>query len=414
MLAMQVDVVRSWWRTRRAMRMSAGGLAAHRERQWRELQSSLARTPAIAQYPGKLLCEYPITEICDLRTDYGLWNSLGLTDADLREMADVAERGEDTGDIVAGWSTGSGGGTRGLFVANARERADYLGQSLARLLPPAALFRRQRIALHLRAGSALYSDVESGRMAFRHVSLDQSSAEALGEIEAYAPTVLIAPPHRLIDFARQGADLPSLRHLFTGSEAISAAETDFVTNVLGLRPRSIWQATEGFLGAECAGGRLHLNDHALAIELEPVCGTSAFRPIITDLRRRSQPVVRLRGDDLVELADDGPCACGYAGRVIRPIAGRAGDLWRLGDITLTPRQVVEAVENVLGARWNWQACASPHEAILRVTPDAPAEDAARAQQALARLAPVHVRVEHTLPAWTGPKRRKVVWTHPST
>lgn len=407
---MQVDVIRSWWRTRRAMRMSESGLAAHRERQWRALQPALARTPALARYAGKPLGEYPITEIADLRADYGLWNSRGLTDAELRAMADAAERGEDTGDIVAGWSTGSGGGTRGLFVAGARERADYLGQSLARLLPPRALFRRQRIALHLRAGSALYSDVESGRMAFRHVSLNQTSADALGELEAYAPTILIAPPHRLIDFARQGADLPDLRHLYTGSEPISAAETDYVTRGLGLRPRSIWQATEGFLGAECAEGRLHLNDHALAIELDPVCGTSAFRPIITDLRRRSQPVVRLRGDDLVELVDDGPCACGYAGRVIRPIAGRAGDLWRLGDVTLTPRQVVEAVEGALGARWNWQACASQHEVILRFIPDTPAEDAAMTQHALARLVPVNVRVEHTLPAWPGAKRQKVVWT----
>ncbi len=407
---MQIDVVRSWWRTRRAMRMSAGELAAYRERQWLALQPALVRTPALAQYAGKPLGEYPITEISDLRTDYGRWNSLGLTDAELREMADAAERGEDTGDVVVGWSTGSGGGTRGLFVANARERADYLGQSLARLLPLRALLHRQRIALHLRAGSALYSDVESGRMAFRHVSLDRSSAEALRELEAYLPTILIAPPHRLIDFARQGVNLPDLRHLFTGSEPISAAETNYVTSMVGLRPRSIWQATEGFLGAECAEGRLHLNDHALAIELEPVCGISAFRPIITDLRRRSQPVIRLRGDDLVELADDGSCACGYAGRMIRPVAGRAGELWRLGDVTLTPRQVVEAVEGALDASWNWQASAGQHEAILRVTRDAPAEAAARAQQALARLVPVHVRVEHTLPAWTGPKRRKVVWT----
>ncbi|MCB2065664.1 MAG: hypothetical protein KDE15_03365 [Erythrobacter sp.] len=405
---MLAEIVASWWRTRRAMRLSTAGLARLRIRQWRALQPALAETPALAQLAGDPSAEPPITTIAELRADYGRWNCLGLTDADLRAMADAAERGEDTGAVTAGWSTGSGGGTRGLFVATPAERADYLGQSLARLLPLSALLQRQRIALHLRAGSALYADVQRGRIAFRHVPLDRGSAEAQAELEAFGPTVLIAPAHRLLAFAIAGASFPALAHLFHGSEPMSPAEHALIAAHFGMAPRGIWQATEGFIAADCAQGRLHLNDHALAIELEPVPGTPAFRPLITDLRRRSQPVVRLRGDDVVELDERGPCPCGYAGRTVLPVQGRIDDLWRFGAQVVLPRYVVETVEAVLGAGPRWQAVAMVDRVILRLAPDCDPSSAAIAAAALGQLVPVPADLAFDLPPWPGPKRRKVV------
>ncbi len=400
----------AWWRTRRAMRQSPGTLSAGRARAWAALQPAIASTPALAEFAGKPLERFPITDIADLRRDYGAWNSLGLSDAALRTMADAAEAGETTHpkEITAGWSTGSSGAERGLFVASSAERAEYIGQSLARLLPPRALLRRQRIVLHLRAGNALYSDAGRGRIAFRHLPLAAPLAETLAELESFAPTILIAPPHRLLALAEAGVRLPALRHLFCGSEPISAAERTFVAERMGLAPRAIYQATEGFLGAECAAGRLHLNDHALAVELEPVAGTPGFRPIITDLMRASQPVVRLRGDDYLEL-DPRPCSCGFAARVIRPVEGRVADLWTGAAESVTPPQIVAAVEGVLGARHRWQAVGEAAQATLRVAPDCPPALAQDAAQALAARAARPIAVRHDLSEWSGPKRRKVVW-----
>ena len=281
-------IISSWFRTRRAMRRSASGLRKSRERLWEALQPALRRTPALAAYAGKPLSQFPATEIKDMRSDYGAWNSLGLDHDALCALADAAEAGEAApGELSAGWSTGSGGGPRGLFLTDRAERADYIGQSLARLLPARALLGRQRIALHLRAGNPLYSDAGRGRWSFRYFPLAASPAETMSVLAARAPTILIAPPHRLIAFAEAGLRLTSLRHLFCGSEPISAAERSFVVERMGLLPRAIYQATEGFLGAECSEGRLHLNDHSLSIELEPVPGTIGFRPIISDLRRKS-------------------------------------------------------------------------------------------------------------------------------
>ncbi|MFM6828808.1 MAG: hypothetical protein ACKOVA_00490, partial [Novosphingobium sp.] len=109
-------VLASWLRTRKAMALSAADLRALRQRQWAKLQPALARTPALAAHAGKPLSQFPITLIAALRGDYGAWNSLGLGDADLRKLADASESGEGGEDLTAGWSTGSSGGARGLFV----------------------------------------------------------------------------------------------------------------------------------------------------------------------------------------------------------------------------------------------------------------------------------------------------------
>ena len=393
-------------------------LAERRANLWRKLQPVIARTPALAHYAGRDLAEFPVIDIADLRADYGAWNSLGMSDEELRGLAAAAEQGTAVGELSAGWSTGTGGGARGLFLASPAERADYIGQSLARLLPARALLKRQRLALHLRASNALYSDVGRGRFTFAHFPLEASIEQSVAELAQFEPTILIAPPHRLAAFAQAWAHFPSLQYLFCGSEPAGEAECHFFTKRLGVRPRQIYQATEGFLAAECANGRLHLNDHALAIELEPVPGTPGYRPIITDLRRTSQPIVRVRGDDYLEL-DACSCPCGFAGRVIHAPQGRVSDIWRFEGRAVTPPQVVAALEAELGGDKIWQAEAGPERVVLHLSPPCPdanstpistpsATTAARALSQACDL-PVPVEVVHDLSAWSGPKRRKVVW-----
>ncbi|MDT0508567.1 hypothetical protein [Novosphingobium sp. MMS21-SN21R] len=391
------------------MAQSAADLAKLRQRQWANLQPAIARTPALAAYAGKPLAQFPITQIEGLRRDYGAWNSLGLGDADLRRLADASESGKAGEDLTAGWSTGSSGCTRGLFVASKAERADYIGQSLARLLPFSALLRSQRLALHLRASNALYSDAGRRRMGFAHFPLDLPIHQTAAALAQYSPTILIAPPSRLLAMASAGISLPRLQFLFFGSEPMSAAESECVSAHFGIRPGAIFQATEGFLGAECREGRLHLNDHALEIELQPVPGTDGFRPVITDLRRASQPIVRVAGDDFIEL-DAQPCRCGFAGQVIRAVQGRVVDIWPISGRHVTPPQVVAAVESELGALWRWQAVACADRTVLSVQSDCSPDIGHRACAALERLTGRSTTLSRDLSEWTGPKRRKVVWS----
>ena len=68
---------------------------------------------------------------------------------------------------------------------------------------------------------------------------------------------------------------------------------------------------------------IHLNEDNILVERESL-GEGRFTPIITDLRRRAQPIVRYRlGDILSERS--APCTCGSALTAIDRIEGREGD-----------------------------------------------------------------------------------------
>ena len=395
------------------MACGPAALARRRARLWRGLAPTLAATPTLRALAGRPLCAMPVTDAAALRRDFAAWNTLGLSDAEARAAAADAERGGSgtvADGVVAGFSTGTQG-ARGVFLASAEERALYLGQSLAKLLPAHALLTGARIALVLRADSALYRDVAgAGPFRFRFLPLTLPPGERLAALRAFGPDTLIAPAHVLAGIARGhapgGPPLPTLRRLFFGAEPMGDAERAWIAGVLGVRPDPIYQATEGFLGAPCRHGTLHLNEDSLHVELDPVPGVPAFQPVITDLRRRSQPVVRVRLDDLVELLP-GCCPCGFAGRAIRPVAGRVADVWRLPGGAVLPRRITDAFEAALGPSAEWEAAGSPARLVATVRDPALAGAAAAVLRGFGGILPVEVRVGE--PCVGSPKRRRVRW-----
>ena len=384
-------------------------LARRQARLWRRMAPVLRATPALARHAGQPLAALPITDVAAMRADFPGWNSRSIAEADARAVAQAAERGDAAslpGGISAGLSTGSSGG-HGLFLADRRERARYVGQALARLLPAAALFHGRRIALCLRADSALYRDVGgAGRFAFHFVPLAASAVDRAAALQRIDPQVLIAPPHVLADLAHAGIALPALDRLFYGAEPLGDIERSWIAARLGRRPDPIYQATEGFIGATCPHGTLHLNEEEMVIELEPVAGTSRFRPIVTDLRRRTQPIVRVRLDDLVEPIERG-CACGGVTRAIRPVEGRIDDIWRWPGATICPGEVETVLADALGGGARWRAVAGPTGVTVE------SDSAGQAIAALGGLLaayrvdrPIAARPLRTDPA---PKRRRVRW-----
>lgn len=406
-------VLAAWWEakwarltlaTRRDIERRQTGL-------WREMAPVVAGAPAVARLAGRKLAEFPVVTPAEIRAEFDAWNTLGFTRPQAEAAAGQAESGgsgEVAPGVTAGFSTGTEG-ARGLFLSSPAERARYLGLTVARLLPATALLRRWKVALVLRADNALYRDVKAaGRFQFRFFGLDQDAGERASALEACEPDILIAPAHVLADLARraedQGFSLPSLHRLYWGAEPMGAAERAWIGEALGVRPDPIYQATEGFLAASCREGVLHFNEDALMVELEPVAGTEVFRPVVTDLHRVSQPMIRVRLDDLVEpLARR--CACGSALRAIAPVEGRVSDLWRWGDQIVRPGEVWAAMEGALGPRVDWLAEGSPQGVTLTVEGDGAA--AREAVRALVGDRPV--KVAKGAPRPDGPKRRRVRW-----
>lgn len=417
MAAERGAILAAWWVAKwsRLTLARRGDIERRQHQLWldKTAVSVVRRTPATAHLAGKPLADFPIVAPQDIRAGFRLWNTLGLTREQAQAAAQDAEAGgpgEVAPGVAAGFSTGTAG-ERGVFLSSPAERARYIGQTLARLLPATALLGRWKVALVLRADNRLYHEVEgAGRFQFRFFGLDQDPDARAEALQAFAPDILIAPAHVLADLARRGEGdddpLPGLKALFWGAEPMGEGERAWITEALGVRPDPIYQATEGFLAAPCPEGVLHFNEDSLVIELEAVAGTTAFRPIVTDLLRSSQPIIRVRLDDLVEPIPD-RCGCGSAFRAIKPVEGRVSDLWRWGDRVVRPAEVWGALETALGPRADWRATGSSKGVQLQLEPGADREGAVAAIRSLA--GEHRVTVAQGPPVLDGPKRRRVRW-----
>ena len=63
----------------------------------------------------------------------------------------------------------------------------------------------------------------------------------------------------------------------------------------------------------------------IQLEALPESNGKKFMPIITDLWRRTQPIIRYRLNDVLQMESQ-PCSCGSSFRVIHAIEGRCDDI----------------------------------------------------------------------------------------
>ncbi len=225
--------------------------------------------------------------------------------------------------LTVGLSTGTSG-KRGLFVVSPFERGFWSGYILRRMLPR-GLLAKERVALFLRAGSNLYSSVSQGPIQFRYFDLKEPIESLLIKVSEFDPTVLLAPPPVLRLLAEE---LPRLsirpRRVISIADVLDGPDQTRIEAAFGQSVHQIYQATEGLLALTCNHGSIHLNEDLVYFEWESL-GQGRFTPIITDLRRRSLPLVRYRLDDILRLSDDA-CPCGSVFSVISQIEGRRDHL----------------------------------------------------------------------------------------
>lgn len=306
--------------------------------QRRRLEGTLAHARAAFPFyrdltPGGLEV-FPVLDKSAWLAAFRDLNAYGLELEECRRQAAEAEAARDfsrlQGDLAIGLSSGTSG-RQGVFLVSPRERARWAGILLAKALP-GALRSGARIALFLRAGSPLYSALSGGRIRFGYFDLRRPLAELMAEVEVFAPTVLAAPPQvlRLLAAARAGGRLRlAPERVFSVAEVLDAHDEAAIAAAFARPVHQIYQAAEGFLGLTCAAGRMHLNEDLLVIEKEYVDrATGRFVPVVTDLHRQTQAIVRYRmGDVLVEARE--PCSCGSPFLAIERIEGRFDDVLAL-------------------------------------------------------------------------------------
>jgi putative adenylate-forming enzyme len=328
-------------RALRSLLRSRESIDRHQELGCARLVSSARSTIPFYRDKGPRFEDLPIVDKAIQQGQFEAFNRPGIT---LEEAIDALAAGRDrVRGYFVGQSTGTSG-NRGRFVISPEERFAWLGTIVAKAVPD-ALIRRRRVALALPGFSSLYKSASSGsriRLAFFDLAVGVDSWR--DDLVAFAPEILVAPPKVLRRLAEDGA-LGGVEP-FSGAEVLDPIDRAIIEKASGRRVREIYMATEGLFGVGCEHGTLHLAEDAVRFEWEAVPGTGLLVPIITDMVRRVQPMIRYRMNDLVELSSI-PCPCGSPLQAVARIHGRMDDLFEFqtprGPVTVTPDVLRNAV-----------------------------------------------------------------------
>ena len=288
----------------------------HDVRQWREL-------PTVDK---QLMMQY-----------FDTFNTRGILREAAMEIALQAERSRDftpvLHDITVGLSSGTSG-HRGLFLANSWEQAAWAGTILARTLHDIRP-RRLRVAFFLRSNSNLYEQIGGLLIQFRYFDLMSPLPEAVATLNTFQPDIIVGPPSLLGFLAAehmQGRLKIHPERLISVAEVLEPHDKEQLEAVFQAPVQQIYQCTEGLLAVSCARGSLHIQEDIVAMQFEPLVGSNAagegvkrVMPIVTDMWRRTQPIIRYRLNDVLQL-ETAPCTCGSPFRVIRAIEGRSDDI----------------------------------------------------------------------------------------
>lgn len=343
---------------------------------------------------GPAFEDLPIIDKATQQSRFEAFNRPGIT---LNEVIAALHSGRETvRGYFVGQSTGTSG-NRSRFVISPAERFIWLGTIVAKALPD-ALIRRRRVALALPGLSGLYQSAQTGsRISLTFFDLALGAQAWLADFRRFAPDAVVAPPKVL----RLLADSGSLTGVqaFSGAEVLDPLDRVVIERAAGRPVREIYMATEGLFGVACRFGTLHLAEDVVRFEWEPVPGSNLVVPVVTDLVRRIQPMLRYRMNDLLELSDQ-PCPCGCAFQAIARVHGRMDDVFEFqtlhGRVIATPdilrNAVVDADPRIKDFRITQRVDGRVIVALDAALPD-PAHEAARvAVERALHLLGVHVPV----------------------
>ncbi|GHO97733.1 hypothetical protein KSF_077810 [Reticulibacter mediterranei] len=274
----------------------------------------------------------PTIEKQTMMEHFATFNTRGISKEEAMEVALQAEHSRDFSSNIAGLTVGLSSGTsghRGLFLVSPQEQAAWAGVIVARVLHRLPR-SRVRVAFFLRSNSNLYEEIGGGPIQFRYFDLMTPLNDAVQGLNSFQPHIVLGPPSLLGLLADEQAQAHlgiHLQRLISIAEVLEEQDQRRLQAVFACSVHQIYQCTEGLLAVSCAAGSLHIQEDLVALQFEPVANGPEERvtPIVTDLWRTTQPIVRYRLNDILRLAP-APCTCGSSFRVIAAIEGRNDDL----------------------------------------------------------------------------------------
>ncbi|MBI2785745.1 MAG: CoF synthetase [Legionella longbeachae] len=279
-------------------------LSTYQEKRFKKLvKNTLSNSPFYQDYLDKPLSEWPIINKKIMMEHFDEINTVGIKKDQALKLALTAENTRDftalINNIAVGLSSGTSG-HRGLFLASAKERDAWAGILLAKALPK-GLKKKERIAFFLRANNKLYTNLsKSKKIQFHFFDLLDNFEKHINRLNEIQPTILSAPASVLLALTKEKHHLSiSPQKIFAVAEVLDARDEKIISNTFNCQVSQVYQCTEGFLAiSDKESNQLLMNEEYLIIEKEWL-DEKRFIPIITDLLRTTQPIIRYRLDDVL-------------------------------------------------------------------------------------------------------------------
>ena len=285
--------------------------------------------------------EFPIIDKSMMMENLQDLITVDLDISEAKSLAESAEQSRDFSAKIGQYSIGFSSGTsgfRGMHIVSEAEQAAWAGFMLARGLG-SSIFKKHRIGLVLRANSNTYESIGSSRIKFLFYDLMKPIDELHESILQDNLDMLICPPSVLSYFVDKDSKI-RVKRLVSAAEVLEETDRQKIESHFGLTLHQFYSSTEGEIGATCALGKLHLNEDIMVVQKEWIDEEKGwYHPIITDFRRKTQPIIRYRMNDILVSAKS-PCPCGDAREVIHSVMGRSDDMFHLSKLDGTTELVV--------------------------------------------------------------------------
>jgi putative adenylate-forming enzyme len=309
--------------------------------------------------------DVPVMNKATMMEHFDVINTEGLKRDELVPYR-IKQEKEGLSELFEGkYSVGLSSGTSGnkvLTVLSPHEREAYGCLLFARNGIPSHI-KQKRILFALRINNPAFMEVTRFGVTMVHVDYTKPPEEMINIIREKRLNILAGPPSLLSMLAqrREQIDHP-VETLVSYAEVLLPHVKRELEMVFAAPVVEIYQGAEGFLGSTCRAGNLHLNEDVLYIEeTETNDPTGKIKSLlVTDLYRKTQPMIRYALNDLVEFLDE-PCTCGSSFRVISQVHGRIDDILHLhaADGTLRylfPDYVCRAINQASDEIIEYQAC----------------------------------------------------------
>ncbi len=277
--------------------------------------------------------DLPVIDKSIMMAHFEKINTVGLERDPLVNFKINQERSGNMDLFASEYSIGLSSGTsgsRGLTVLSRAERELYGCLLWARSGIPREI-RPIRLLFTLRTNNAAFWEPRSFGVKLVFADYTHAASDLIKIINEKKINVLAGPPSLLRMVAAEAdALLKPLRALISYAEVLDSETEATLRHRLHAPVIQIYQCSEGFIASTCSAGNLHINEDVILVQLEETDDRHdrIKNVILTDLYRVTQPIIRYRLGDLLELDPD-PCPCGSCFRRIKVIHGRSDDVFHL-------------------------------------------------------------------------------------